>query len=343
MIISEEIGGKSNHQLNKYTVKNENGYSFSCINFGATMTSIIMPDREGKWSNILLQFQSIEDILDDQVYFFNKAIGRVAGRIKGPCAEIEGHTYYLPKNECGNTLHGGLNGFHNLWWETRKLENGIEFYRLIHAEEDDFPGIINVSIKYYWDTDNRLHIEFMGTNLSSTPTLFNPTLHSYFNLNTDFTLGLQNHDLTINSNKVAELQEDNIPTGKLLSVEGTAFDFRKGCSLTQMLTAIKKEGFSGYDHPFYVSEHEIATLRNRKNGRQIKLYSDRNALVVYTLNHVKSPKLINGGIHLAPNMGIALEPQTLPDAIHNPGFGNIILNNKTPKSYHIIYELSVEP
>lgn len=298
--------------------------------------------RKGRWSNILLQFYSFEDVFQDQTYFFGKAIGRVAGRIKNSCVEMKGKSYYLPQNEGSHTLHGGSNGFHNLWWKIKKLENGIQFYRLIQEEEDGFPGTINTSIQYYWGKDNQLHIEFTGVNVSSTPTLFNPTIHSYFNLNSDFTLGLQDHELVIHGNKIAELQEDNIPTGKILNVENTSFDFRKGCSLEQMLTDIKQRGLAGYDHPFCVSGQEIAILRNIKNGRQMKLYSDRNALVVYTLNHVEPSKLVNQGIHLIPHMGVALEPQTLPDAIHHSEFGNILLPNQSSQSYHIIYDLSIE-
>lgn len=340
-MMQETIKNSSGASLIRYTVDNGDGYAFSCINYGAALTSLIMPDNRGYSSNILLQFNNPASVCDDQTYFFGKTIGRVGGRIKDGSVLLNGRHYQLPQNEGTNTLHGGPEGFHHSWWNAKGIENGIEFSRKIRPEDDGFPGTLKTSIVYRWGENHQLHIDFKGINDSDEATLFNPTVHSYFNLNNDKSLKLAHHELNIRADQVVDFGNDLIPTGKLLSVNHTPFDFRKSCALDKMIESVKHEGFSGYDHPFRVSGPLIAVLKNSDNGRQVTLYSDRNALIVYTLNAVGSPQTVNGGLELKPYMAVALEPQTLPDAIHHPEFGDIILPEHGEQTYHIVYELSV--
>jgi aldose 1-epimerase len=342
MIDQEIITTDREHSLIKYTVSNGNGFSFSCLNYGAALTSITMPDKNGEISNILLSFDRPDDFIDDQTYFFGKPIGRVGGRICDGSCNIEGQNYQLPQNEGKNTLHGGKNGFHHLWWDATEIENGIQFTKLIDSNVDSFPGTIEVTITYKWDADNRIHIDFKGLNQSDIATLFNPTLHSYFNLNNDKKNGLQFHELTIHGDQVVEMRDDLIPTGKLLNVENTLFDFRSEQNLMNRIDSVKQAGLSGYDHPYKVSGPEVAVLRNSENGRVLKIHSDRNALICYSLNFIDPEIVMNDQNKLMQHMAVALEPQTLPDAIHHPEFGNIILPAKAEQTYHIMYELAVE-
>ncbi|WP_018662652.1 aldose epimerase family protein [Heyndrickxia acidiproducens] len=341
MITQEELKSEWG-SLTKYTVDNGDGYAFSCVNYGAALTSLTMPDSSGYSSNILLQFARPDSMYNDQTYFFGKAIGRVGGRIKDGSYRLNGHPYQLPQNEGTNTLHGGANGFHHLWWHAKTIHNGIEFTREITREDDGFPGILKTSITYRWGENHQFHIEFNGFNDSDEATLFNPTVHSYFNLNNDKTRGLVCHELNMHANRVAELGNDLIPTGKLFAVDGTPFDFRQSQTLDKMIESVKKDGFTGYDHPFQVSGPLIATLKNTENRRRVDLYSDRNACILYTLNAIGKPESVNGGADLKPFMAAALEPQTLPDAVHHPDFGNIILQPHQEQSYHIVYALAVD-
>lgn len=329
--------------ITKYEVTTTDGYSFSCVDYGAALSAVVMPDRDGNRRNVLLQFSQPEIILEDQRYFFGKAIGRVAGRIKDGLIQIGGQTVQLPQNDGKNTLHGGADGFHHAFWNARLLDNGVEFSRLIQPDADGFPGTLRAFVTYRWGKAHQLHIDFKGINVAAGETVFNPTVHSYFNLNNDSGKGLAFHSLSIQSERRTELADDLIPTGKLLDVANTVFDFRKLSPLDQKIDRAKSEGLSGFDHPFQVSGPLIATLKNTSNGRRINLYSDRNALIVYTLNSVGEPITVNGGIQLRPYMAVALEPQTLPDAIHHPGFGSIILAENQTQENHIIYDLSVDP
>lgn len=343
MVITQEEVKTNWGKLTKYTIDSGDGYSFSCLDYGATLMSLNMPDRSGDSSNILLQFTNLDSIYNDQTYFFSKAIGRVGGRIKDGSYQVNERTYHLPQNEGNNTLHGGPAGFHHSWWHAEIIENGIEFSREIKPEEDGFPGILKTSITYRWGENHQFHIEFKGLNDSDDASLFNPTIHSYFNLNNEKTSGLAHHDLQIHAHQTAELGNDLIPTGKLLPVDGTSFDFQQPQALDKRIESVKKDGFTGYDHPFQVSGPLIATLKNTKNGRRVDLYSDRNALIMYTLNSIGKPESMNNGAELKPYLGVALEPQTLPDAVHHPEFGDIILRPHQEQSYSIVYGLSVEP
>lgn len=338
MMIQELIAEVHNHHIYQYTINGGEGYTFTCLNYGATMTSISMPDKFGRSGNILLNYDLPSSYYADQTYFIGRAIGRVGGRIKHGSVELDHHYYQLPQNEGKTTLHGGPNGFHNLWWHVQEVHHGIKFSRTITSEEDGFPGTLEASIIYRWDQFYRLHIEFSG--VSDADTLFNPTLHNYFNLNHDVTEGLLNHKIKIYADQVAENDVQTLPTGRLITVNQTPFDFHEYRPLPQMLSLMKDKGYSGYDHSFVVPKFNIAGLVNEKNGREIKLFSDRNSLVVFTLNKVLSAEKVNH-VPMTPHIGIALEPQTLPDAIHHPGFGNILLPQNVKQTYHMIYELIV--
>lgn len=341
-ISKEKLTVQSEIPLMQYTVDNGNGYSFSCLNFGATFTSLTMPDKDGNISNVLLGFNNPQDYLIDQKYFFGKAIGRVGGRIKDGAFQYNNEFIQLPQNEGNNTLHGGSNGFHNLWWDVSELENGIELTKTIVSETDSFPAELKTSISYTWISGNQLQIQFTGENQSEVATLFNPTTHNYFNLNNDKLDGLKNHELRIQAAERLELDINLIPTGKMLPVADTAYDFNEASNLVEKLKDVKQTGVSGFDDPYKVTDSKAALLRNVENGRKISIHSDRNGLIFYSLNVTESKVIVNNEHSLSPHMAIALEPQTLPGATHHPHLGNIILDAGEKKTYQIVYELSVE-
>lgn len=341
-ITKEKLNVETEIPFMQYTVDNGNGYSFSCLNVGATLTSLTMPDKNGRTSNILLSFHDPQDFITDQTYFFGKAIGRVGGRIKDGAFQYKNERIQLPQNEGNNTLHGGNNGFHSLWWDVSELENGIVFTKTINSETDGFPAELAASISYTWISGNQLQIEFTGENQSDCATLFNPTTHNYFNLNDDKTVGLKNHQLSIPARETVELDGNQIPTGKLVNIVDTAYDFNKESNLLEKLESVKQTGASGFDDPYKVTESEVAVLRNSANGRRVHIHSDRNGLVFYSLNATESKIIVNDGHALSPHMAVALEPQTLPGAVHQPEFGNIILDAGEKETYRMVYDLSVD-
>ena len=327
----------------QFIMTNKHGMKVSCISHGAKLTQIIVPDKKGEFSNVLLGFDNPEDYVKDVSLYLCAAIGRVAGRIENGEFKIKGQQYNVPQNEGKNTLHGGGHGFNTLEWDSKIEETedtaSVTFYKTIPSEEDGFPGKLRSEIIYTINENNDLSIKFKG--LSDKDTLFNPTVHSYFNLNNDITKLLSNHTLQINASEYAELGTKCIPTGKLKEVSGTPFDFRKVKNLPEAIVEVKKElGLDGFDHPFKLNSENVATLTNEENGRRLDIKSDRNALIVYTLNSVAGDFKVQDE-KVIPNMGIALEPQTLPDAIHHKDFGDIVLPANETKEYHIKYHFSV--
>jgi aldose 1-epimerase len=344
MIQSEIFGYLGEKEIRKYTMINSNGMKVSCISYGAKLTEIIVPDKQGNLSNVLLGFDNLDSYLKDRSMFLGAAIGRVGGRIAKGEFQIKGTLYKVPVNEGENTLHGGENGFDTLIWNSDIVESenytSIIFYRTIAPEEDGFPGNLQVKIIYTLKDNNEVLITFKG--VSDDFTLFNPTIHSYFNLNNDFSKLLSGHTLQINASNYAELAAELVPTGKLNDVSKTPLDFRQPKDLPQAIKQVKEHfRINGIDHPFKVDNNEnIATLINHETGRRLDIESNRNGLVVYTLNvvdkiwNVQNKKVI-------PEFGVALEAQTLPDSIHHENFGDTILSPNKQEEYYIKYKFTI--
>lgn len=343
MVNKKLFGIINDNKVYEYSLTNKNDISVSCISYGAALTKIIVPDKHGTYSNILLGFDDLESYIKDKSMFLGKAIGRVAGRIENGSFKINNTSYEVSKNEGKNTLHGGTHGFNTIIWNSKIVEsadvNSIVFYKSIKPEEDGFPGTLNVQVIYTLTDNNNLLITFNG--LSDKDTLFNPTVHSYFNLNNDITKLLSGHELQINASHYAELDEKLIPTGNLKEVSGTPFDFRKSKDIVEAINQLKTtSGLNGFDHPFKIDNKNVLTLTNYNTGRCLNIESDRNALVVYTLNAINDTWKSQGK-RMISHMGIALEPQTLPDAIHHKNFGDIILHANEKKSYNIKYHFTL--
>ncbi|MCH3965393.1 MAG: galactose mutarotase [Clostridium sp.] len=343
MIEKSILGSFDGNKIYKYTIENIKGVKVSCISYGATLTEIIVPDQFNNFSNILLNFDDLESYINDKSIFLGASIGPVAGRITNGCFKINGIDYKVSKNESNNTLHGGSHGFNTLLWNSKTIEakesNSIIFYRTITNKEDSFPGTRDIKITYTLNDNNDLSITFNA--VSSKDTLFNPTVHSYFNLNNDVNQLLSGHFLKINASHYAEIDKNLLPTGILRDVSGTLFDFRQSKNLKDTLNKLNNDlNIDGLDHPFNVNCKNVVCLVNHNTGRRLDIESDRNGLIVYTLNGVKGVWKIHGQTAVA-HMGIALEPQTLPDAINHTNFGDIILPKNTNKEYNIRYHFSL--
>lgn len=343
-MVSKDICGYFKEEpIYKYTVSNKNGMKFSCISHGATLTEIIVPDKNKKPINVLLDFDKLDDYLNDNQMYAGASIGRVAGRISNSEFEINGKKYSLKANNGKNLLHGGVCGFNSYNWEGEisKEDNSITFSKTITKEEDGFPGKIEVKIAYSLNDNNDLIIDFSG--VSDEDTLFNPTNHSYFNLDGCLDNLLENHELKINADYIAETRSDNMPTGEFKEVKGTGFDFREFKNLMSAIKDVKDEfKVEGIDHPFKLNSKEVATLISSNTGIKLSIESDRNSLVVYTLNFPPGDSFKVGNKKIPQYGAVALEPQTLPDAINQNDFGDIVLLKDDKKQYKIKYHFDVE-
>ena len=334
----EIVGQVDASDVKKITMANDNGIVVSTVSLGATLQEFLLSNKTDKPKNIVLGFNEYEDYYQNGLRTC-QSIGRVAGRIGKSAYTFNGRRYNLPKNEGENCLHGGPRGMQMENWDctTNVTADYAEttFEKRLYSQVDGFPGDMTVLVIYRLDNTNRLTIRFTAYDVTEA-TVFNPTNHVYFNLSDR--QDLSTHDLQIHSDFYLELDSELIPTGKKMRVDGTAYDFRKS---TQLLERIEEN--KGYDDAFVVGNgscdrtKEIAVLYDRDSGDGVTIFSNRNGLVIYTMDTIEKNLYFarDKGALAREREAIAMEAQTLPDAVNHEGFGNIILEKGESVSYEI--------
>jgi aldose 1-epimerase len=329
-IIKEEYGRIEDQPVFSFKLVNDNGVELSCINYGCIITKIVVPDREGNLENVVLGYETLEEYLSDS-YFLGAVIGRVAGRIKEGTFELDGKVYHLAQNENTNHLHGGLKGFNQIIWESELIETqhevGVRFSYMSPDGEEGYPGNLKVQVTYTLNNDNELSIHYSG--ISDEKTLLNMTNHSYFNLSGDLKRNIVNHTLMIKSDHYLELNDKLLPTGEMTDVKGTPFDFTEERMIHTGIYSIhpqNKLAGEGYDHPFVLNtQHDSEiVLKDKESGRMLTIETDEVGVVVYSGNQIK-PEGTLLGVPSRKYLGICLETQGLPDAVHHPDFPSWVL------------------
>jgi len=313
-----------------FTLTNDRGIKLSATNYGCIVTKLLVPDRNGKVENVALGFDQFEPYVENAPYF-GAVIGRVAGRIREASFELDGMTHQLAKNENNNHLHGGPNGFHRVLWQAEPIHRddavGVVFSYTSPDGEEGYPGTLDVQVTYWLNNDNEWTV--MDRVCSDKTTLVNLTNHTYFNLSGNSKRDILDHTLMIQSSRVLELNEELIPTGRILDVTGTPFDLRQGKTIREAVESghpqIELVG-GGYDHPFWLDRHhdKEIVLSDPESGRILTVETDEVGVVVYTSNHLPEG-LDLGGVPSRKYLGICLETQGLPDAVHHPLFPSWIL------------------
>lgn len=331
------------HQVYKFSLTNGNSVTISALSYGAILHEVLVPDHHNGLANMVLNYPHTADYYDNPFYIC-MAIGRTGGRIGNGTLPINGKTYTIPVNEGPTTLHGGPQGFNFQSWEGRiETKNDIPeivFHHLQKSSEDGFPGDMDVEIHYALTEDDKVVISF--TAESNETTVFNPTLHTYFNLGSEETI--KNHTLKINTNRHMEFDDIKVPTGKLLANAGTPFDFAKGPKLGDAIAGMQDTEEKGFDDVVEVepdANNLIATLSDPESGRSVDIHSSRNGLVVFTANSFTKDHMNisrSNGVGL-PYEGVALEAQNLSDATKHTGFGDVTLPANEKETKQITYAL----
>ncbi|MFC4619337.1 aldose epimerase family protein [Camelliibacillus cellulosilyticus] len=326
-VYAEPFGSLNGQTVNKYTLKNDHGLEISCLDFGCIITAIKAPDAEGTFENIVLGFDTLDDYLEHSPYF-GAIIGRVAGRITGGSFTLNGKTYELAKNENGHHLHGGHRGFSHVLWraEPIKKENevGVIFTYNSPDGEEGYPGNLELSVTYLLNNRNELSIAYRGK--SDARTLLNMTNHSYFNLSGELKRDILNHQLTIPSDHFLELNDELVPTGQCLNVENTPFDFRTGRKIADGTSSSHPQialAGGGYDHPFLLQDRQV-NLIDAESGRKLEIETDEPCVVLYTSNQLNGNFMVRNA-KARKYLGVCLETQKPPDAIHHNDFPSVIL------------------
>jgi aldose 1-epimerase len=308
-----------------YTLTNSNGISLEIINYGGIITKLFIPDNKGVLGNIVLGYDNLKYYEDNQP-FFGAIIGRYANRIKDGSFKIDKVKFNIDKNNGNNHLHGGFSGFHKKVWTAKSIKRKNSLSLMLNFlskdSEGGFPGNLETTVHYTLNNDNELEIKYFAK--TDKKTIVNFTNHSYFNLGSSLNKDIFNHKLLLKANKYLEVNSDLIPTGKLLSVERTKFDFLNSNKLSSEL-----------DHCWVLDNYlkekiELAAvLVNEKTGRKIEVYTDEPGIQVYTGNNLdfKHKK----------NSGICLETQHFPNSPNQPNFPSTeLLPGEVYKSNTII-------
>ena len=318
---------KKKHEISEFILKNSNGISVKILSYGGIIQEINLPDKNGFVENVVLNYKNPKDYLKDNFYI-GALIGRYANRISKSSFKLNKETFKLTKNEGENHLHGGDKGFHNANWSFDKNNSYDNIVTLTHFSENNdngYPGNLNVSVKYSLSNTNILDIEFYAS--SDMDTVFNPTSHSYFNLNPK-NKTILNHRLKINSNKFLDVNKSFIPKGDFKNVISTPFDFRSEKAIGMDLNKNDEQLniAKGYDHCFILNKNQkiAAELSESESGRLIQILTDQPGIQLYTGNHLKEV--------FSKNQGLCLETQHFPNSPNIKSFPSTTM--KANKDYY---------
>lgn len=335
-------------EVDLFCLKNKNGIEVKITNYGGIITSIIVPDKNGKMADVVLGFDNIEQYLEPQPYF-GAIIGRYGNRIANGKFKLDNNEYTLVKNNGENHLHGGTNGFDKVIWETKKVcyENkiGVEMTYTSPDMEEGYPGNLEVVVQYTLNNENQLSIFYQA--ISDKKTLCNLTNHSYFNLSGEGNGTILNHELTLNANHITPTDKGLIPTGELQLVKNTPFDFKYATPIGQRIDDDNpqlKIG-NGYDHNFVLNtekkEERAAALFDPESGRFLEIFTTEPGIQIYTANFLDSSLIGKSGNPYLKRGAVCLETQHFPDSPNQPNFPSTILEPKKIYSSMTIHKFSV--
>lgn len=325
----EEFGLEGKAQL--FTLR-KSDMQLRVTNWGATIVSLIVPDKAGQYADVVLGFDTLTPYMDGSSPYFGSVVGRVANRISGASFTLDGqeHKLVVTTSNPDITLHGGKKGFDKVLWEVKEMgcnpDPFVQFvYHSFHGEEG-FPGDVDVSVTYRLSGDFELSTEIEAIpNNKTTP--INLAQHSYWNLAGHGSGDILGHHLRIWASHITPVDERLIPTGAYLSVDGTPFDFKDGRSIGDRIGDVP----GGYDHNYVLgndanNEGDLclaARLKDPETGRVMDLLTDAPGMQFYTGNFV--PEMEGkDGCKYRKHSGLCLETQGLPNAVNQPKFPSIV-------------------
>ncbi|PWS33229.1 aldose epimerase family protein [Pedobacter paludis] len=329
-----------------YTLKNKQGSSVSISNYGGRIVSFLVPDKDNKLTDVVLGYDSIGAYRKKGEPFFGALIGRYGNRIGKGKFTLDGKTYILQLNDGVNTLHGGTDGFFGKVWDAKQVDGQkLELNYVSVDGEAGYPGKLDVKVIYSLTDDNALQIDYTAT--TDKATVVNLTNHAYFNLSGEGHETILDHELMIDANFYTPVDSTLIPTGKLQSVAGSAFDFNKAKTIGKSIEE-KDEQLKfgkGYDHNFVLTHHDgktpVATVKSPITGIILEVYTTEPGLQFYSGNFLTgADKDGKGGKSYPHRSAFCLETQHFPDAPNHPNFASTVLKPgetyKTSTTYKFV-------
>ncbi len=336
------------------TLKNAGGVEARVITYGATLQSLVAPDRKGRRAEVTLGYDDAASYQAKPNYF-GVTVGRYANRIAGGRFTLDGRAYQLTQNDKANSLHGGVEGFDKRNWKILSVSDGAVAKLVLGLTSPDgdqgYPGQLDVTVTYTLDDAGDLTIAFEAK--SDKPTIVNMTNHALFNMAGDGApLGTSGQLLTIPARAYTPVDDMLIPTGELKPVEGGVFDFRKPRLIADGLRDGRDPQIvigRGYDHNFALDKGQTAApelaarLEDPASGRVLEVLSTEPGLQFYSGNFLAGTVAGRQGRIYRMGDGIALEPQKFPDAPNRPGFASARVEPGKPYRHVMVYRLSTVP
>lgn len=319
--------------LTVYTLKNKNGLEMTVTNFGGRIISLWVPDKSGTKGDIVLGYDSLKQYLTGNPYF-GAMIGRYGNRISNGKFSLEGKEYLLATNNGANALHGGPKGYHNVFWTcvpaARHDGQALEMYYMSKDGEEGYPGNLKVKVTYTLNDLNELHIDYEAT--TDKTTIVNLTHHSFFNLTGDLSKDILNHELMIVADRFTPVDAGLIPTGQILPVKGTPFDFKTPHKVGERI-GLPDEQLTlgkGYDHNWVLNKAEnslslAAIVSDPVSGRSMQVWTTEPALQFYSGNFLNGKDVGKGNMAYQFRTGFCLEAQHYPDSPNHPEFPSTVL------------------
>ena len=334
-----------------YVLSNKNGVEAAITNYGGAVVSLKVPDRNGKFGDVVLGYDALDGYVNDKSYF-GAIVGRYGNRIGHAQFSIDGKTYTLAKNNGENSLHGGIKGFNKAVWAAKELpaKNGqsLELTYLSKDGEEGFPGNLHVRVVYTLTDSSELKIEYSAT--TDKKTVVNLTNHTYFNLAGPGSGDILGHQLVIEADKFTPVDASLIPTGELRDVPGTPLDFGKATAIGARIDQDDEQlklGH-GYDHNFVLRRAAGAPISlaarvvEPNTGRVLEVWTTEPGVQFYTGNFLDGTARGKGGLAYARRSAFCLETQHFPDSPNQPKFPSVVLNPGEKYSTTTTYKFTTE-
>ena len=345
-VVKREFGKNSKgEQAYFYEITNTAGMKAVVTDFGATLHSLYVQDKDGNFRDVVWGYDSVAEYEIDNGPYFGATVGRIANRVGGAKVTINDVEYQMETNERTNCLHSGPNCYHVRMWNTEIFETSVKFSILSPDGDQGLPGNFDISVTYAVTEDNGLKIIYEG--VSDKDTFVSMTNHSYCNLNGENSDSILEHEMTVRADAYTRVNEEMIATGEILDVTGTAMDFRTakpiGRDINNEEEPLKIGG--GYDHNFVLNAHKpeeaVVTVFSNESGIVMDVFTDYPGIQIYTGNFLCDKPGKSGRIY--PNRSaVALETQQFPNAANRENFPSPLLKAGEKLHTETEYRFSVK-
>jgi aldose 1-epimerase len=332
-----------------YTLTNSRGVEARIITYGGIVVSLKVPDRNGKLTDVVLGFDTLDEYVSKNSPYFGALIGRYGNRIANARFSLDGKEYTLAKNDGANHIHGGIKGFDKVVWKARELKTnnhvGLRLTYLSKDGEEGYPGNLSVTVDYTLTDNNELEIDYSAS--TDKDTVVNLTSHSYFNLAGAGTGNILGHEAMINADRFTPVVKGLIPTGELRSVKGTPLDFTVptaiGARIDQEYDQLVLA--RGYDHNWVLNKSGnslslAARVYEPTTGRVMEVYTTEPGLQFYTGNFLDGSNIGKGGKPYLKRYAFCLETQHFPNSPNEPKFPTTELKPGQKYAQKTVYKFS---